>query len=413
MSGYPFKQKNHANRSPKRFLFIISDTGGGHRSSASAVKDEMLHLYGSDVDIDLVDLFVEMDKWPFDRFPNWYPYFVSMNAIPWAVSYHLSDRVRLMKTMSRIVWPYARHALCEVLRQHPADAIVSFHPIPNYGLQMANRHLGWNVPVATVAVDLVTAHASWFVPGANMYLVPTESAKNRAIRWGISKNKIFVTGMPTRHPFTKSMALPQSKAREQLHIPQDKVVVLITGGGEGMGPLAQVVQAIARSNTDIHISVIVGRNQSLYEELTLTDYPQPVLVKGFVNNMEVWMRAADILVTKAGPNTISEAFISGLPIVLYTALPGQEEGNITHVVNNGAGLWAPQPQLAADAVENLVNNRDLRENLAAQSLALARPYASSEIATKLWELIATPADRDNLNAHPYQPDHYYTSSEKS
>ena len=96
----------------------------------------------------LVDIFVEMERWPFDRFPHWYPYFVSMNGIPWGVSFHLSDRVRLVKTMSRIVWPYARHALCEVLRQHPADAIVSFHPIPNYALRMAVQHLGWETPIS-------------------------------------------------------------------------------------------------------------------------------------------------------------------------------------------------------------------------------------------------------------------------
>ena len=100
------------------------------------------------------------------------------------------------------------------------------------------------------------------------------------------------------------MALTQSAARWQLGIPQDKPVVLIVGGGEGMGPLAQVVQAIAQKNIDMHICVIVGRNQSLYDDLQHADLPKPIQVKGFVDNMEVWMRAADILVTKAGPNTL-------------------------------------------------------------------------------------------------------------
>lgn len=412
MSGYPFNRRMQAHRNPKRFLFIFSDTGGGHRASANAVKDAMTRLYGSAVEIDMVDIFVEMDRWPFDRFPHWYPIFVGMNGIPWAVSFHLSNRVHLMKTMSRIVWPYARHAMCEVLRQHPADAIISFHPIPNYAIQMAVQHLGWKTPVATVAVDLVTVHAGWFVPGSKMYFVPTEEAKKRAIRWGISQDQVFVTGMPTRRCFTDSMALTQSDARLQLGIPLEKPAVLIVGGGEGMGPLAQVVWAIARINNDIHITVIVGRNQALYEELQRADLPKPIQIKGFVDNMEVWMRAADILVTKAGPNTLSEAFISGLPLVLYTAVPGQEEGNITHVVSNGAGLWTPQPKLAASAVKYLIDNPNMQERMASESLALARPYASKEIAVKLWELVSISTHSDTHNAHPSLADRSINQVEK-
>ena len=417
MSGYPVNPRMHAHRSSKRFLFIISDTGGGHRASANAVKDAMTSLYGSAVEVDTVDLFVEMNRWPFDRFPDWYPLFVSKSGLPWAVSFYLSNRVRLVKTMSRIVWPYARQAMCEVLREHPADAIVSFHPIPNHGIQMAIKHLGWQTPVATVAVDMVTTHASWFVPGARMYLVPTEAAKDRAISWGVSPKQIFVTGMPTRQAFCDAMTLTQTNARAQLHIPQDKPVVLIVGGGEGMGPLAQVVQAITHKNIDIHITVIVGRNRSLYDELQNTRFPKPLQVKGFVDDMEIWMRAADILVTKAGPNTLSEAFISGLPLVLYTAVPGQEEGNITHVVNNGAGLWAPQPRVTASAVEHLIMHPNEREKMAAQSRALARPCASKEIALKLWELVSTPTKTDTKKTSPhihhYQTDQSFPHLEES
>lgn len=387
MSEYPANSRMQAHQKRKRFLFIVSDTGGGHRASANAVKDALISLYHPYVEVQIVDLFIEMDQWPFDRFPDWYPQMVGKNGLPWAFSFYLSNGVRLVKAMSRIVWPYARHALCEVLRQHPADEIVSFHPIPNYGLQMALRYMGWKIPVATVAVDMVTAHASWFVPGANLYLVPTEEARKLAIRWGIAPELVYVTGMPTRRVFAEAMALPKTTARAQLKIPQEKDVVLIVGGGEGMGPLSQVVREIAHKNSHLHIIVIAGRNKSLYDELTHAEYADSIHVQGFVNNMEVWMRAADILVTKAGPNTLAEAFIAGLPLVLCAALPGQEEGNITHVVSHGAGFWAPQPKVAASAVEYLHQHPVTRARMATQSQALARPLASREIATQLWNLI--------------------------
>jgi 1,2-diacylglycerol 3-beta-galactosyltransferase len=67
------------------------------------------------------------------------------------------------------------------------------------------------------------------------------------------------------------------------------------------------------------------------------------MVYGFVQDMPDFMRAADVLITKAGPGTISEAFIAGLPMILYSRLPGQEDGNVGYVVDNGAGVWAPRP----------------------------------------------------------------------
>lgn len=370
--------------SPRRFLFLFSDTGGGHRASAQAVKDELVRLYGASSTVEMLDIFIEMNRWPFHRFPEWYPTFVGLNGIPWGVGFHLSDGVRLMKTMSRLVWPYARTPLCDLLRRHPADVIVSFHPIPNCAVFLALQCMGWQTPVVIVTLDLVTAHAGWFSPGGALYTVPTYAAKARALRWGLPDSRIRVTGMPTRRCFLLSMDLPKSRARAQLRLPQEKAIVLVVGGGEGMGPLGQVVRAIAGERSDAHIVVITGRNRALYEELTNADLPVPIQVEGFVTNMEVWMRAADLLVTKAGPNTLAEAFIAGLPLVLYTALPGQEAGNVDHVVENGAGVWAPSPRATALAVADLLNDPGARRATARRSQALARPFATEQIAQALW-----------------------------
>jgi len=380
---------------PKRFLFLFSDTGGGHRASSQAVKDEMERIYGSAAAVEMVDIFTELERWPFDRFPAWYPICVGLNGIPWGVGFHLSDGSHLVKAMSKLVWPYARNPLCDLLRQHPADVIISFHPIPNYALSLGLRRMGWKIPLGIVAVDLVTVHAGWFVPGADAYLVPTHAAKARAMRWSITESRIRVTGMPTQRRFLTSMDLSKSQARAQLNLPQDRPVVLIVGGGDGMGPLGQVVRLLARQGPQAHVVVITGRNRALHQELIHSDHPIPIQIEGFVGNMEVWMRAADILVTKAGPNSLAEAFLAGLPLVLYTALPGQEEGNVDHVVGNGAGIWAPLPRMAARAVLQLLNDPEKRTEMAKRSQALARPFATEQIAREIWRL-AQPQRRTNV-----------------
>jgi 1,2-diacylglycerol 3-beta-galactosyltransferase len=285
-----------------------------------------------------------------------------------------------------VLWPYAGPSLCHLLAQHPADVMVSFHGVPNAALLLARQKMALCNPFAIVTLDLVSVHAGWFTPGAHKYIVPTEAARQRALRAGVTAKRILVIGMPTRRSFVEVRDMAQTAARDLLGLPQDRPIVLMIGGGEGMGPLVSVVHAIAERTPDAYLAVIAGRNQALYNALQTLDAPVPVHGEGFVTNIAVWMRAADVLVTKAGPNTLAEAFIAGLPLVLYAAIPGQEEGNVLHVVENNAGVWTPKPQAAANAVMELLAHPARRAAMAACSQALARPHATEEIARHLWDL---------------------------
>jgi 1,2-diacylglycerol 3-beta-galactosyltransferase len=103
-------------------------------------------------------------------------------------------------------------------------------------------------------------------------------------------------------------------------------------------------------------------------------------VFGFVNNVPELMGAADVLVTKAGPGTICEAFIAGLPIVLYDAVPGQEEGNVDYVVETGAGAWCPTPRLVVNQLKEWIMRPPALEWARRASISLARPNSAIDIA---------------------------------
>jgi 1,2-diacylglycerol 3-beta-galactosyltransferase len=105
-----------------------------------------------------------------------------------------------------------------------------------------------------------------------------------------------------------------------------------------------------------------------------------------VEDIHEWMLAADLLVTKAGPSTISEALIMGLPMVLSGALPGQERPNVDYVAENGAGVWAPTPrEAAAEVVRLLESERALLDQMSERAQSLARPGAARRVAKIIWE----------------------------
>ena len=182
-------------------------------------------------------------------------------------------------------------------------------------------------PFASVVTDMVSTHAFWFDRRADLVIVPTEAARKRGLAVGLQSEQIHVVGMPVAERFAKPLGDKQH-LRRQMGWPDNRPVVLMVGGGEGMGPLENMALAIDKSGLKVAVAIIAGRNRKLHEHLEAHNWRIPAFVYGFVKNMPDFMTAADVLVTKAGPGTISEAFIAGLPLILYSRMPGQEDGNV-------------------------------------------------------------------------------------
>lgn len=370
----------------RRFLFLFSDTGGGHRAGAQAVAQALHDLYGDAVRVTLVDALVYSRKWPFHRFPAWYPAMLRGGAIPWKIGFRLTDRAFAVEALTRLAYPYVRPALRALFQEHPADVIVSFHALLNRLLGLGVAEAPHPIATATVVLDILSAHALWFGRGLDRYFLPRKGMTARAQTLGVPREKIIPAGMPVRREMVEAATMPKARARKLLGLEEEGRIVLVVGGGEGMGPMPAVVQALLARKPQAQIIAMAGRNRTLRHNLLALASSQPLRVEGFTNQMHLWLRAADILVTKAGPNTLAEAFVMALPIVLYTAIPGQEEGNVLLVQEHDAGVWAPGPNRAADAVLALLADESRRRAMARRAGELATPRAAATIARELFSL---------------------------
>jgi 1,2-diacylglycerol 3-beta-galactosyltransferase len=233
-----------------------------------------------------------------------------------------------------------------------------------------------------VVTDMVTTHAFWYNAKATLTLVPTEEAKQRGLDIGMREEHFQVVGQPIADRFRRPPA-QKEELREKLGWHKDRLIVLMVGGGEGMGPIEETVHAVDQARLDLSMVIIAGRNEVLRNSLENADLQTDAIVYGFVDNMPELMNAADIILTKAGPGTISEAFTAGLPIILYSRMPGQEEGNVDYVVEKGAGVWAPYPEQVVTALRYWIDHPDERKKTARTSKKLARPDASRDIAQRI------------------------------
>jgi 1,2-diacylglycerol 3-beta-galactosyltransferase len=357
-------------------LFLFSDTGGGHRSAAQAIIEALNLIYSDQITTSMVDIFKDYAPQPLNRLPDLYPRIVKVPQA-WELGYHLSDGHRRARILTAGAWPYVRRRVRSLVAQNPSDLIVSVHPLANAPVLRAlgSRH----APFVTVVTDLVTTHALWYHRRTDLCLVPTEIAYQRALACGLHPTQVRVVGLPVADRFCQP-AGDRNALRQRLGWPQDRPVILLVGGGEGMGPLEKVAHAIAGARLPAALVIIAGRNKELKARLETYSWEIPSMVYGFVQEMPDFMQAADILVTKAGPGTISEAFNAGLPMVLYSRLPGQEDGNVTYVTSQGAGVWAPHTDQIVAALQDWIFHSDHRLAAAAACHRLARPAAARQIA---------------------------------
>ncbi len=376
----------------RRVLILMAHTGGGHLRAAEAVTEALRRRHGSAVAVEILDALGDYAPVPFNRLADIYPWWINQAAVTWSCGYRLTDGRRRTRALLRlfwpVVWPRAKRLFCH----HPADVVVSLHPLTNHYATWALRRLGRAVPTLTLVTDPVSVHPFWLSPEVDRCLVGSAEAQLKALSCGLTLDQVSVTGLPVNPCFVDGL-VDKAQARQALGWALDRPAVLMLGGGEGMGRLFETARAIDTVCSNIQGAVVAGRNYRLQERLESVDWRLPTYVYGFVHHtreMPRLMSAADILITKAGPGTIHEAFLAGLPLVLNSAIPGQEDGNVRLVVDAGAGVWSPDPARVAALVAHWTGeDKAGLACMAARSRALARPDAATAVADQVWQLALT------------------------
>jgi 1,2-diacylglycerol 3-beta-galactosyltransferase len=362
-----------------KILVLFSDTGGGHRSAAQAVIEALEDKHAGAFALDMVDVFRAYAPPPFNRAPELYPAMVRIPNL-WGLGYRMVDGRRRAVFMMDTLWPWIRPAAKQLVREHPADLVLCVHPLFNAPvLRALGKH---RPPFITVVTDLVTAPNYWFHRREDVCVVPTEEVRRSALHNGLHSEQVMLLGLPISKKFMN--AGDKQTLRKKFGWPSDRTVVMMVGGGEGMGPMFDTARAIQYTSPECALVIIAGRNDKLRQRMEQAEWNVPAFIYGFVNNMPDFMNAADILVTKAGPGTISEALACGLPMILYGRIPGQEDGNVRYVVEEGAGRWAPKTERTANAVRRWIANPKLRETASAACKRIARPKAADDIAELIW-----------------------------
>lgn len=374
----------------KRAMFLISDTGGGHRSAANAITAALDEIATPSFEHRIEDVAAHC-AFPLTQLGLGYSMALRYAPPVYGALYYATNGRRRYKALIRFCEPLYRERLRDLFLGYRPDVIVSVHPLLNHAAlrARADAHMQ-HVPIVTVITDLGKVHESWLVADADAVVVPAREVYQRALSRGVPPSRLRLLGHPIHPKFDDVTGTP-AELRASLGLPADGLVVMLMAGGEGGGKLLSTSLALARARLPIQLVVVCGRNEHLQQKLTeaAAALPTPMQVLGFTDKIPEYFRAVDLLVTKAGPGTLAEANAAQLPVVVYDYVPGQERGNVDFVRHNGLGEVAiGGASQVVEAVRSMIRTP---ERLAAigHNQEIVAPKRSSRRIAALIAQIAT------------------------
>lgn len=345
----------------KRVLLLSEGFGSGHTQAAQAISMGLRQL-SKNITTRVLELGAfqhpTIAPWIFSAYRKTVikkPHLVGMLY----QSYNKKSLSRLSSLALHRLF-YSRTA--NIIKQLRPDLIISTHPFPTVIVSRLKR-AGLSTPLCTVITDY-DAHGTWVDPAVNYYMVSTLEVKDKLISRGISSDVVQITGIPV-HP--KFWGIPnRDETRVSLKL-QDMPTVLVMGGGWGLIDNEEIMNYITQWRDKIQLIFCTGNNGKILHKLSEDErFKHPnIHLFGFTKDIDKLMDVSDLLITKPGGMTCTEAMSKGIPMLFYSPIPGQEEENCQYFIDNGFGeeiqsiatIDAWFTKLLGDEYPDLLRNR--------------------------------------------------------
>jgi processive 1,2-diacylglycerol beta-glucosyltransferase len=339
-----------------------------------------------------VDYFARFVHPVFDAITK-FSYIQSVRRAPvmYGMFYRATGEIRPDSFVQRAINRMGFERLDRYLNTERPDVVCCVHCTPAgtmSDLKIAGRTA---VPCLTVITDYVT-HSQWIHPNVERYCVPSASVRDGLVSRGIPKERIAVTGLPIERKFLRTLDREALMQRFGL-VPGRPVILVMAGAYAMLGGVGDVVQVLAQFPRPLQALVVCGLDRRMADQVRAqtTTAPHPFKVFEYVDNVEELMAVSDLLITKAGAVTVTEALTRRLPMLIYRPIPGQEEGNTQYLLEHGAALAPKTPAMLHEMLTVLLADPARLETMRRAAAALARPGATEQVVAQLAPL-ASGAD---------------------
>ena len=364
-----------------RILILSLSHGAAHQRAAQALRQALIDLR-PEAEVHVIDTLQFCTTW-FRAYYN--SYLIPLTF--WPGMWRRIERLQHGSPSTGPLWLYRAGAqpLFRYLHEFRPDAVIATEVGTCELAALYKRRT--QAAFQLVALELMDFNRAWIQPEVDLFLTTHVDLAAELVAAGASSSKVLTTGQPIHPDFATLMG--REAARQKLGLPSDVVQALILFGGTGHGDPERILAEVSKIQCPLEIVMITGRNKSLEKRLRKQFRSRPrVRILGWVDNMQDWMAASDLMISKPGGGTLTEGFACGLPMLAFDPLPGNEERTCRWIEKWEAGIWIKEPRDLGPVMASLLEDRPKLQALRDRARSLARPYAARDGAMAVLDLLA-------------------------
>lgn len=364
----------------KKVLLLSVSAGAGHMRAAEAIR-----AYSLDPHYQVVATHLDVMNFMTAGFRKLYTdfYIKLVNKAPtlWGYLYQASHEAQpdsTMEKMRRALERLNARALLKEIANFKPDAIICTHFLPAEMLSRLLKKERLHCPVWVQVTDF-DLHRMWVHERMTGYFAANEEVAFRMRAQGIAADTIHVTGIPIMPSFANQ--LDRVECAREFGLDPARMTIMLMGGGAGLGSLDTIATRLLALDSDFQLIVLAGKNLPALAELQrlATRYPGRLLPQGFTDQVERLMACADLVVTKPGGLTTSECLAMGLPMIVNSPIPGQEERNADYLLEQGVALKAFDDVTLEYRIRYLLAHPEKLVDMRAKATVLGRADATRQV----------------------------------
>jgi len=359
-------------------------------SAAEAVRKSLLERTPG-LSIEIIDTFTVKSRWLGKVATAGYIQSVKYLPQLYRYLYERKSSVKSMNLLNRTALRWTADKVKRRFKDHRPDILIATHAFASGVAALLKEE--WKVPTVSIVTDFVV-HPFWIHENTDRFLVGSKELQDDLIERGVKRRQIKVTGIPVDSQFR--VREDKREARLALGLSLSLKTILLMGGGAGLGPLTPTLRALRKIKTPIQVLVVAGVNKRLRKKIErlakkILSKPkqsiQNIKVYGYIENIHELMTASDLLITKPGGLTSSEALASELPLLIVRPLPGQEVRNARYLVREKAAILVKREKDVAKMAEALLNDPAQLKALRDRSRKLKKPDSARAAAREILRLL--------------------------
>ncbi len=367
------------HRPAKRVLILYVNPNSGHHSAALAIQDAFAREHPQ-VETTVLDFMKFVNPVLAQLMGRAYWSVIRRSPGTWQYLYDNRKVMQATERMRNLTTRLNLNRIRKVITDVKPHVVICTQAIPCGGLAYYKRKKNMPFPLVAVSTDFM-AHSYWFHEEVNRYVVPSKREQVRLVSEGINAETIRDFGIPIHPKFSEQRDTMMIKEKHGLD--PNMFTFLIMGGSQGLGRIDIVVEQLLKIQADFQLLIVAGTNKSLLKDLNgyqkRGKYERLIKVYSHVDYIEDLMAMANLLITKPGGLTCSEAMTQNCPMILVHPLPGQERQNAEYLVSENVAIGIDSVDELIKLLRSILKDQKILKEIILQQQRLSRPYAAKSI----------------------------------